>query len=61
MRNHHGKWVSGYAKAIGYTTSVAVELQVLQDGINLCIDLNLPNVLIKLDAKLVVNLLQNNE
>ena len=24
--NHHGEWVSGYAKAIGYITSVAPEL-----------------------------------
>ena len=26
IRNSHGEWVSGYAKAIGYTTSVTAEL-----------------------------------
>ena len=51
----------GYARAIGHTTSVAVELWVLRDGINLCVELNLPNVLIELVAKLVVDLLQNDK
>ena len=34
---------------------------MLRDGINLCIDLNLTNVIIELDAKLVVDLLQNED
>ena len=43
------------------TTIVAAELWALRDGINLCIDLNLTNVIIELDTKLVVDLLQNEE
>ena len=54
-------WVSGFARVIGYTTSVAAELWALWDGINLCVDLNLTNVIIELDAKLVVELLQNED
>ena len=61
IRNSYGEWVSGFARAIGYTTSVAVKLWALWDGINLCIDLNLTNVIIELDAKLVVDLLQNED
>ena len=53
--------MSGYARAIGFTTNVAVELWALCDGINLCIDLNLENVIIELDAKLVVDLLMKDE
>ena len=53
--------MSGYARAIGHTTIVAAELWALRDGINLCIDLNLTNVIIELDTKLVVDLLQNEE
>jgi len=56
-----GDWVSGYARAIGFTTSVAAELWALRDGINLCIDLNLENVIIELDVKLVVDLLMKDE
>ena len=61
IRNSHGEWVSGYARATRHTTSVVTELWALRDGINLCIDLNLTNVIIELDAKLVMDLLQNEE
>ena len=61
IRDSKGDWVSGYARAIGFTTSVAAELWALWDGINLCIDLNLENVIIELDAKLLVDLLMKDE
>ncbi|KAK7813079.1 putative ribonuclease h protein [Quercus suber] len=54
IRNSIENWVRGYARAIGHTISVAAELWALRDGINLCIDLNLTNVLIEMDAKIVV-------
>ena len=53
--------MSGYARATGHSTSVIAELWVLRDGIKLCIDLSLTNVIIELDAKLVVDLLQNED
>ena len=53
--------MSGYARAIGHTTSVAAELWAICDGINLCIDLNLTNVVIEIDAKIVVDLLLKDE
>ena len=40
------------------TTSVAAELWALRDGIRLCIALKIPAVIIELDAKVVVDLLQ---
>ena len=58
IRNSRGEWVSGYAHAIGHTSSVATELWAFRDGINLCSALNLTNVIFELDAKLVVNLVQ---
>ncbi|KAK9995412.1 hypothetical protein SO802_020098 [Lithocarpus litseifolius] len=45
IRNSRGEWVSGYARAIGHTSSVAAELWALRDGINLCIALNLTDVI----------------
>ena len=50
--------MGGFARAIGTTTSVVAELWALQDGLNMCIELNLPVVIIELDAKLVVDLLK---
>ena len=61
IRDSKGEWVSGYARAIEFSTSVATELWALRDGINLRIDLNLENVIIELDAKLVVDLLMKDE
>ncbi|KAK9985076.1 hypothetical protein SO802_034601 [Lithocarpus litseifolius] len=54
-----GIWyrLSGYARAIGITTSVAAELWALRDRLNLCVSLNLQAVEIGLDAKLVVELI----
>ena len=46
IRNDEGKWIKGYARAIGNTTSVAAELWALRDGIQLYLELNLPAVII---------------
>lgn len=56
-----GEWVSGYARAIGCTTSAAVELWALRDGLNVHIKLNLPIMEVELDAKLVVDLLEKEK
>ena len=46
---------------MGFSTSVAAELWALRDGIRLCIALKLPAVIIELDAKLIVDLLQKTD
>ena len=46
---------------MGFSTSVAAELWALRDGLILCIALRLPAVIIELDAKLIVDLLQKTE
>lgn len=56
-----GEWVSDYARAIGCTTSAAVELWALRDGLNIHIKLNLPIMEVELDAKLVVDLLEKEK
>ena len=45
-----GDWIKGYARVIGTTTSVAIELWALRDGIRLCIALKILAVIIELDA-----------
>ena len=39
IRNDKGEWVKGYARAVGFTTSIAAELWALRDGIKLYISL----------------------
>ena len=60
IRDSVGRWVKGYARAIGVTTSVAAELWALRDGIRLCISLNLPAMEIELDAKVVADFMRSN-
>ena len=59
IRNAEGKWIKGYARAIGNMTSVAAELWGLRDGIQLCLELNLPVVIIELDVMLVIDLIRS--
>ena len=59
IRDSFGRWVKGYARAIGVTTSVAAELWASREGIRLCISLNLPAVEIELDAKVVADLMRS--
>ena len=61
IRDDKGVWVKGYARNIGHTTSVAAELWALRDGLRLCSALKIPDVIIELDAKLIVDLLQKEE
>lgn len=59
IRNAEGEWIKGYARAIGSTTSVATELWALRDGVQLCLELKLPAVIIELKAMFVVDLIRN--
>ena len=61
IRNDRGEWLKGYARNVGYSTSVAVELWALHDGLRLCIALKLLAMIIELDAKLIVDLLQKSD
>ncbi|KAF3946154.1 hypothetical protein CMV_027546 [Castanea mollissima] len=58
IRNDKEEWLKGYARNFGFSTSVATILWVLRDGLRLCISLKLLVVIIELDAKLIVDLLQ---
>ena len=61
IHDDKGVWVKGYARNIGHITSVAAELWALCDGLRLCSALKIPDVIIELDAKLIVDLLQKEE
>lgn len=60
IQNDRGDWVKSYARFVGITTSVAVKLWALRDGVNLCLSLNLQVVEVELDTKLVVDLFRKD-
>jgi len=61
IRNDKGEWIKGYARAIGHTTSVAMELWALRNDIRLCISLKLATVIPEIDVKLIVELMQKED
>ena len=58
LRNTNGEWMKDFARATRITTNATTELWALCDGIRLCIALKISAVIIELDAKVVVDLLQ---
>ena len=61
IRDETGKWIRGYARAIGTTTRAAAELWALRDGIRLCIAIKLQVVVVEFDAKAIVDLLKKDD
>ena len=59
IRDHDGSWVKGYARGLGHTNSIMIELWALRDGLVLAKEMRLNNLIIKLDALSVVILMNN--
>ena len=59
IRDEWGNWVLGFSRKIGNVNSFMVETWALRDGLLLCQHLNLNAVIIELDAKKLVDALNN--
>ena len=55
IRDSDGGWVGGFARAIGYTTSVQAELRALKDGLMLAIDLGILYLAIEMDSLVAID------
>ena len=60
IRDEFGNWVIGFSRKIGRTDSFVVELWALRYGLQLCCQLNACAILIELDAKSLVDALNNS-
>jgi hypothetical protein len=58
IRNHTGGWIKGFSRKIGVTNSLAAELWGLRDGLILAHQQNIKKIIIELDAKAVIDLVQ---
>lgn len=52
-----GNWVKGYMRNIGVTTNMIAECWALRDGLTLASQLGITQLLVELDAKVVVDLI----
>ena len=60
IRDEFGNWVIGFSRKIGRTDSFVAELWALKDGFQLCRQMNACAVMIELDAKSLVDALNNS-
>ena len=57
LQDNAGEWVKGFAKNIGSTTSIIDEFWALRDGLQMAILLDVQNLEVELDAKVVLDLI----
>ena len=60
LRDEHGRWIKGFARKIGITSSFVAELWGLRDGLLICCSCNFNYVEIELDAKAIIDSLANS-
>ena len=54
--DHQGKWIKGYMRHIDVATSIIAEFWALRDGLMLASQLGITQLLVELDAKVIVDL-----
>ena len=59
IRDSEGRWVKGFARSIGFTTSITAKFWALRDGLLLADQIGVQNLVIELDAKVLVELVQS--
>ena len=59
LRDCEGRWMRGFVRSIGETTSIMAEFWALRDGLLLAGQLGVQNLVVELDAKVVVELVQS--
>ena len=57
IRDYHGNWLAGFARAIGITSSLVVELWAIRDGLTQCSALSIEAMQVEVDASVVISLL----
>lgn len=60
IRDCCGKWLKGYVRSIGFATNVSIEFWALRDGLKLALSEGMQNLIVELDARVVVDLVNSN-
>ncbi|GLT71848.1 hypothetical protein SLA2020_438390 [Shorea laevis] len=57
IRDHMGRWISGFACKIGYTSSLRAELWGIREGLILAYQRNIHNLIVEVDSMVAAQLL----
>ena len=61
IKDSAGRWVKGFSRSIGLATNVVAECWALRDGLQRANQLGIQNIVVELDAKIIVDILQSNQ
>ncbi|GLU16586.1 hypothetical protein SLE2022_330130 [Rubroshorea leprosula] len=50
IREHMGRWISGFARKIGYTSNLRAELWGIREGLLLAYQRNIQNLIVEIDS-----------
>ena len=59
IKDSEGRWIRGFSRSVGRATSVIAELWALRDGLKLAVQLGIGCLEVELDAKVIVEMLNN--
>ena len=59
IRDSKGNWVTGFTRKLGNANSFTAEVWALRDGLMLCVQKKIPAVIVEMDAKALVDALNN--
>ena len=60
LRDCNGLWIKGYARSIGFATTIIAEFWALRDGLKLALNEGIQRLIVELDANVVVDLIKTN-
>lgn len=59
IRDLCGNWIKGFSRSIGLTSNIIAKFWALRDGLQLAIQLEIQNIEVELDAKVVVDFMNS--
>ena len=61
INNESGKWIVKRAKSIEPTTNNLVELEALQEGLQICLNIGISKIIIEGDSRIVINAIRKTK
>ncbi|GKV40954.1 hypothetical protein SLEP1_g48538 [Rubroshorea leprosula] len=59
LRDHLGRWIIGFSRNIGWTTSIAAELWAIRDGLEVAISKGFSKIIVETDSKIATILIES--
>ncbi|GKV17362.1 hypothetical protein SLEP1_g27876 [Rubroshorea leprosula] len=61
LRDHLGRWMVGFSRSIGWTTSIAAELWAIRDGLEIAAGRGISKIIVETDSKVAILLIESTD